>query len=84
MLASLCGQITLHIYSLNNYIHETCGIHHIVLQQFAKEQKTMATPFLRVATPFRRVTHPFLRVTIEISEDIVECILSYDYLFTPS
>ena len=44
----------------------------------------MATPFLRVATPFRRVTHPFLRVTIEISKDIVEYILAYDYLFTPS
>ena len=67
MLASLCGQITLHIYSLNNYIAETCGIHHIVLQLFAKEQNTMATPFLWVATPFRRVTHPFLWVMIEIS-----------------
>ena len=44
----------------------------------------MATPFLRVATPFLRVTHPFLRVAIEISKYIVEYILAYDYLFTPS
>ena len=44
----------------------------------------MATPFLRVTRPFLRVTHPFLRVTIEISKDIMEYILVYDYLLTPS
>ena len=56
----------------------------LYLNNLQKEQKTMATPFLRVATPFLRVTHPFLRVTIEIAKDIMEYILVYDYLLTPS
>ena len=82
MFASLYGQITLHIYSLNNYVPETCGIRNIVFQSFDKNTKNDGNTFSTSSNTLS-VSNKSLSTSNEISKYIVEYILAYDYLFTP-